>query len=165
LGKVDVVVHTAGINRPGTIADLDLSDYDAIHRVNVRGSFVVNKHAARRVREGGSIVNISSHVVRVAPPGLSVYTSSKACIDIIVRILAQELRGRDITVNGVAPGPTATGAFLDSTPPDEQKQLATLSPLGRLGAPEDIARVVAFLVGPEGRWINGQIVYANGGAS
>ena len=164
-GHVDVVVHTAGINRPAALVDLDMSEFDAIHRVNVRGTFVVNKHAARRVHEGGSIVNISSHVVRVAPPGLSAYTSSKACVDIVVRILAKELQGRDITVNGVAPGPTATGAFLDSTPPDEQKQLAALSPLGRLGAPEDIARVVAFLVGPQGRWINGQIVYANGGAS
>jgi 3-oxoacyl-[acyl-carrier protein] reductase len=115
------------------------------------------------VREGGSIVNVSSHVVRLAPPALSAYTASKAAVDIVTRILAKELRGRDVTVNAVAPGPTATAAFLNSTPDEEQKQLAALPPLGRLGKPDDIAGVVSFLVGPTGRWINGQVVYANGG--
>jgi 3-oxoacyl-[acyl-carrier protein] reductase len=161
---LDVVVHTAGINRSAALADLDLADFDAIHRVNVRGAFVVNQQAGRRVREGGSIVNISSHVVRISPPGLSAYTTSKAAVDALTRILAKELRGRDITVNAVAPGPTATAAFLDSTPPEEQRQLAALSPLNRLGHPADIADVVSFLAGPAGRWINGQVVYANGGA-
>ena len=164
-GRLDVVVHTAGINRPATLAELDLADFDAIHRVNVRGTFVVNQQAARRVREGGSIVNISSHVVRLSPPELSAYTASKAAIDAVTRILAKELRGRDITVNAVAPGPTATEAFLNSTPPGEQQQLAALAPLGRLGRPGDIADVVSFLAGPTGRWINGQVVYANGGAA
>lgn len=161
---LDVVVHTAGINRSAALADLDLADFDAIHRVNVRGTFVVNREAGRRVREGGSIVNISSHVVRLSPPELSAYTASKAAVDALTRILAKELRGRDITVNAVAPGPTATAAFLDSTPPAEQQQLAALPPLGRLGRPDDIADVVSFLVGPTGRWVNGQVVYANGGA-
>ncbi|MDR0341820.1 MAG: SDR family oxidoreductase [Nocardiopsaceae bacterium] len=162
---LDVVVHTAGINRPATLADLDLADFDAIHRVNVRGTFVVNQQAGRRVREGGSIVNISSTVVRQSLPALSVYTASKATVDVVTRILAKELRGRDITVNAVAPGPTATEAFLDSTPAEEQKQLAAGPPLGRLGRPDDIAGVVSFLVGPAGRWINGQVVYANGGVA
>jgi 3-oxoacyl-[acyl-carrier protein] reductase len=162
-GHLDVVVHTAGINRPAALADLDLADFDEIHRVNVRGTFVVNQQAARRVREGGSIVNVSSHVVRVAPPGLSAYTASKAAVDALTRILAKELRGRDITVNAVAPGPTATAAFLASTPVEEQEQLAAAPPLGRLGRPEDVAGVVSFLVGPAGRWVNGQVVYANGG--
>jgi 3-oxoacyl-[acyl-carrier protein] reductase len=162
-GHLDVVVHTAGINRSAVLADLDLADFDAIHRVNVRGTFVVNQQAARRVRDGGSIVNVSSHVVRLAPAALSAYTASKAAVDALTRILAKELRGRDITVNAVAPGPTATAAFLDSTPADEQEQLAALSPLGRLGSPDDIAGVVSFLVGPAGRWVNGQVVYANGG--
>ena len=162
-GHLDVVVHTAGINHPATLADLDLADFDEIHRVNVRGTFVVNQQAARRVRDGGSIVNVSSSMVRVAPPALSAYAASKAAVDALTRILAKELRGRDITVNAVAPGPTATAAFLQSTPPEEQQQLAALPPLGRLGSPDDIAGVVSFLVGPTGRWINGQVIYANGG--
>ena len=162
-GRLDVVVHTAGINRSAALTDLDLADFDAIHRVNVRGTFVVDQQAARRVGHGGSIVNISSHVVRLSPPELSAYTASKATVDVLTRILAKELRGRDITVNAVAPGPTATATFLEATPPEEQQQLAALPPLGRLGRPEDVAGVVSFLVGPTGRWVNGQVVYANGG--
>ena len=162
-GHLDVVVHTAGINRPAALTDLDLADFDEIHRVNVRGTFVVNQQAARRVRDGGSIVNVSTSMVRVAPPGLSAYAASKAAVDVLTRILAKELRGRDVTVNAVAPGPTATAAFLHSTTAEEQEQLAALPPLGRLGRPDDIAGVVSFLVGPAGRWVNGQVVYANGG--
>jgi 3-oxoacyl-[acyl-carrier protein] reductase len=162
-GHLDVVVHTAGINHPAMLTDLDLADFDAIHRVNVRGTFVVNQQAARRLRDGGSIVNVSSSMVRFAPPGLSAYAASKSAVDALTRILAKELRGRDITVNAVAPGPTATAAFLASTPADEQEQLAALPPLGRLGRPDDVAGVVSFLVGSAGRWVNGQVVYANGG--
>jgi 3-oxoacyl-[acyl-carrier protein] reductase len=162
-GRLDVVVHTAGINRPAALIDMDLADFDAIHRVNVRGTFVVNQQAARRVRAGGSIVNVSTSMVRFAPPGLSAYAASKSAVDALTRILAKELRGRDITVNAVAPGPTATAVFLSTTPAEEQEQLAALPPLGRLGRPEDVAGVVSFLVGPTGRWVNGQVVYANGG--
>jgi 3-oxoacyl-[acyl-carrier protein] reductase len=162
-GHLDVVVHTAGINHPVALTDLDLADLDAIYRVNVRGTFVVNQQAARRLREGGAIVNLSSSMARFAPPALGAYAASKAAVDALTRILAKELRGRDITVNAVAPGPTATEAFLDSTPAHEQEQLAALPPLGRLGRPDDIAGVVSFLVGPAGRWVNGQVIYANGG--
>jgi 3-oxoacyl-[acyl-carrier protein] reductase len=162
-GHLDVVVHTAGINRPAALADLDLADFDEIHRVNVRGTFVVNQQAARRVHEGGAIVNVSSSMVRFAPPELSAYAASKAAVDALTRILAKEMRGRDITVNAVAPGPTATAAFLHSTSAEEQRQLAALPPLGRLGSPDDIAGIVSFLAGPAGRWVNGQVVYANGG--
>ena len=148
---------------PVALTDLDLADFDEIHRVNVRGTFVVDQQAARRIRDGGSIVNVSSSMVRFAPPALSAYAASKAAVDALTRILAKELRGRDITVNAVAPGPTATAAFLASTPAEEQEQLAALPPLGRLGRPDDIAGIVSFLVGPAGRWINGQVIYANGG--
>ena len=162
-GHLDAVVHTAGINRPAALIDLDLADFDEIHRVNVRGTFVVNQQAARRVHEGGAIVNVSSSMVRFAPPELSAYAASKAAVDALTRILAKEMRGRDITVNAVAPGPTATAAFLHSTSAEEQQQLAALPPLGRLGSPDDIAGIVSFLAGPAGRWVNGQVVYANGG--
>jgi 3-oxoacyl-[acyl-carrier protein] reductase len=162
-GHLDVVVHTAGINRPSALVDLDLAELDAIVRVNVRGTFVVDQQAARRVRSGGSIVNVSTSMVRVAPPALGAYAASKAAVDALTRILAKEMRGRDITVNAVAPGPTATPAFLASVPAEEQESLAAGSPLGRLGQPEDIAGLVSFLVGHSGRWINGQVVYANGG--
>ena len=162
-GHLDAVVHTAGINRPAALADLDLADFDEIHRVNVRGTFVVNQQAARRVHEGGAIVNVSSSMVRFAPPELSAYAASKAAVDALTRILAKEMRGRDITVNAVAPGPTATAAFLHSTSAEERQQLAALPPLGRLGSPDDIAGIVSFLAGPAGRWVNGQVVYANGG--
>jgi len=162
-GHLDVVVHTAGINHPAALVDLDLAQLDAIVRVNVRGTFVVDQQAARRVRDGGSIVNVSSSMVRVAPPALGAYTASKAAVDALPRILAKEVRGRDITVNAVAPGPTATPAFLASTQAEEREQLASVPPLGRLGRPDDIADVVSFLVGPTGRWVNGQVVYANGG--
>jgi 3-oxoacyl-[acyl-carrier protein] reductase len=162
-GHLDVVVHTAGINRPAALVDLDLADLDAILRVNVRGTFVVNQQAARRVQGGGSIVNVSTSMVRFAPPGLSAYAASKSAVDALTRILAKELRGRDVTVNAVAPGPTATAAFLETTTAEEREQLAALPPLGRLGRPEDVAGVVSFLAGPAGRWVNGQVVYANGG--
>ena len=162
-GHLDAVVHTAGINRPAALIDLDLADFDEIHRVNVRGTFVVNQQAARRVHEGGAIVNVSSSMVRFAPPELSAYAASKAAVDALTRILAKEMRGRDITVNAVAPGPTATAAFLHSTSAEERQQLAALPPLGRLGSPDDIAGIVSFLAGPAGRWVNGQVVYANGG--
>ena len=162
-GHLDVVVHTAGINRPAALVDLDLAEFDAIHRVNVRGTFALDQQAARRVRDGGSIINVSSSMVLVAPLELGAYAASKAAVDVLTRVLAKELRGRDVTVNAVAPGPTATAAFLDSTPPEEQAKLAALPPLGRLGSPDDIASVVSFLAGPGGRWVNGQVVYTNGG--
>jgi 3-oxoacyl-[acyl-carrier protein] reductase len=161
-GGVDVVAHTAGIMLLSPLAELDLDALDRMHRTNIRGTFVVNREAARRVRAGGAIINFSSSVVKLALPTYTAYAASKGAVDAMTLTLAKELRGRDITVNAVAPGPTATPLFLDGKPPEAVEQLTKMAPLERLGAPEDIAEVVAFLAGPA-RWVNGQILYANGG--
>jgi 3-oxoacyl-[acyl-carrier protein] reductase len=161
-GGVDVVVHTAGIMLLSQLVDLDFADLDRMHRINIRGTFVVDQQAARRVRSGGAIINFSSSVVKIALPSYTAYAASKGAVDAITLILAKELRGRDITVNAVAPGPTATPLFLDGKSQETIDELASMPPLERLGMPADIAEAVAFLAGPA-RWVNGQILYVNGG--
>jgi 3-oxoacyl-[acyl-carrier protein] reductase len=162
-GGVDVVVHTAGIMLLAPLAEADLGDLDRMLRTNVRGTIVVDQQAVRRVRDGGAIVNFSSTVVRLAQPSYAGYAASKGAVDAMTLVLARELRGRDITVNAVAPGPTATPLFLDGKDDATVERLAGMAPLERLGTPEDIAATIAFLAGPDGRWINGQVVAANGG--
>jgi 3-oxoacyl-[acyl-carrier protein] reductase len=158
-----VVVHAAGVmNDPTPLVDMSLDELDRIFRTNVRGTFVVSQQAARRVRGGGAIINFSSSVTRLRQPGYTAYGASKGAVDTMTLILARELRGRDITVNAVAPGPTATALFLDGKPQEVVDRLAAAAPLERLGEPADIAEVVAFLAGP-GRWVNGQVVFTNGG--
>ena len=161
-GGVDVVVNTAGIMLLAPLAELSLDDFDTMHRTNVRGTFVVSRAAARRLRRGGALINFSSTVVKLALETYSAYAASKGAVDAMTLILAKELRGRDITVNAVAPGPTATPLFLDGKPQSVIDHLASLPPLERLGRPEDVAETVAFLAGPA-RWVNGQIIYTNGG--
>ncbi|MFF3868275.1 SDR family oxidoreductase [Micromonospora sp. NPDC001898] len=163
-GGIDVVVHSAGIVIHSPIAELDLADLDRVHRTNVRGTFVVDQQAARRVRPGGAIINISSTTPRLSLPGYAAYAASKAAMDSITLILARELRGRDITVNAVAPGATTTALFLEGKDEQTIAQMAAMSPMNRLGDPSDTADVVAFLAGPA-RWINGQVLYVNGGAA
>ncbi|WP_149550961.1 SDR family oxidoreductase [Streptomyces marokkonensis] len=162
-GGVDVVVNSAGRLALSSIADLDLAVLDDVHRTNIRGTFVVARQAARRLRAGGSFLGVSTSVVGAQFPGYGAYAASKAAVESITLILARELRGRDITVNTIAPGPTATDMFLDGKTPEEIDRLAKTPPLERLGTPEDIARVAAFLTGPAGHWVNGQILRVNGG--
>lgn len=161
-GGLDVVVHTAGIMVLSPIATLDLDDLDRVHRTNIRGTFVVDQQAARRVREGGAIVNFSTSVTRTQLPTYGAYVASKAAVESLTLILARELRGRDVTVNAVAPGPTATPLFLDGKDENTVDRFAKATPLERLGQPGDIAETVAFLAGPA-RWVNGQVLFANGG--
>jgi 3-oxoacyl-[acyl-carrier protein] reductase len=161
-GGVDVVVHTAGIMLLSPLAELDLDDLDRMHRTNIRGTFVVDQQAARRVRSGGAIINFSTSVTKIALPTYAAYAASKGAVDAMTLILARELRGRDITVNAVAPGPTATPLFLEGKEQSVIDHMASMAPLERLGTPADIAEAVAFLAGPA-RWINGQVLYANGG--
>jgi 3-oxoacyl-[acyl-carrier protein] reductase len=161
-GGVDVVVHTAGIMLLSPLVDLDFADLDRMHRINIRGTFAVDQQAARRVRSGGAIINFSTSVVKIALPGYTAYAATKGAVDAMTLILAKELRGRDITVNAVAPGPTATPLFFDGKSQEAIDELAAMSPLERLGTPADIAEAVSFLAGPA-RWVNGQIIYANGG--
>ncbi|GGY10860.1 SDR family oxidoreductase [Streptomyces minutiscleroticus] len=161
-GGVDVVVNTAGIMLLSPIATLDLDDLDRMHRTNIRGTFVVSQQAARRVRGGGAIINFSTSVVRTQLPGYGAYVASKGAVEAMTLVLARELRGKDITVNAVAPGPTATPLFLQGKEQATIDNLAKAAPLERLGAPQDIAEAVSFLAGPA-RWVNGQVLYANGG--
>ncbi|WP_077796767.1 SDR family oxidoreductase [Streptomyces sp. JHA26] len=162
-GGVDLVVNAAGRMTLSPIADLDLAALDAMHRTNIRGTFVVAQQAARRLRAGGSFVGFSTSVVGAQFPTYGGYAASKGAVEAMTMILARELRGRDITVNTVAPGPTATDLFLDGKTPEQVERLAKTPPLERLGTPEDIAAVVAFLGSPAGHWVNGQILRANGG--
>jgi 3-oxoacyl-[acyl-carrier protein] reductase len=161
-GGVDVVVHTAGVMLLAPLTELDLDDFDRMHRTNVRGTFVVGRQAARRLRRGGALINFSSSVVKIGLVGYTGYAATKGAVDAITLILARELRGRDITVNAVAPGPTATPLFLDGKDEETVDHLAKMAPLERLGVPEDVAETVAFLAGPA-RWVNGQVLHTNGG--
>jgi 3-oxoacyl-[acyl-carrier protein] reductase len=161
-GGIDVVVNTAGIMVLAPIATMDLAGLDRMHRTNIRGTFVVSQQAARRVRTGGAIVNFSTTVTRTKYPTYGAYAASKAAVEAMTLVLARELRGKDITVNAVAPGPTATALFLDGKDEQTIENLSKAAPLGRLGTSEDIAESVAFLAGPA-RWVNGQVIFVNGG--
>ncbi|WP_327407671.1 SDR family oxidoreductase [Streptomyces sp. NBC_01281] len=164
-GGVDVVVNTAGIMVLAPLTEMDLDVFDRMHRVNVRGTFVVSQLAARRLRPGGALVNFSTSVTRLQQPTYAAYAATKGAVEAMTLILARELRGRDVTVNAVAPGPTATPLFLEGKSPELVERIAAVSPLERLGTPEDIAQAVAFLTGPGGRWVNGQVLFSNGGAA
>lgn len=162
-GGVDVVVNSAGEMKLASIAELDLAELDRLHRTNIRGTFIVNQQAGRHARAGGSIVNLSSSVVGLAQPTYGAYSASKGAVEALSLVLARELRGRDVTVNAVAPGPTATDLFFEGKDDATIERLAHLSPLGRLGTPSDIADVVAFLASRAGHWVNGQVIRVNGG--
>jgi 3-oxoacyl-[acyl-carrier protein] reductase len=162
-GRVDVVVHSAGIMPLAPIVDGDLDAFDKVIAVNLRGSFIVMSQAAAHVSKGGRIIALSSSVVARSFPRYGAYVASKAGVEGLVRVLANELRGRQITVNAVAPGPVATELFLKGKGEAEVERFRALAPLERLGRPEDIADVISFLAGDDGGWVNAQVLRANGG--
>lgn len=162
-GAINVVVNSAGIMPLAAIADSDIEAFDKVIATNLRGAFLVLAQAARQVSSGGRIIALSSSVIAKAFPTYGAYIASKAGVEGLVHVLANELRGRNITVNAVAPGPVATDLFLKDKTEEQIDQMSKLAPLERLGQAEDIANVVSFLASPEGGWINAQVLRANGG--
>jgi 3-oxoacyl-[acyl-carrier protein] reductase len=162
-GRIGVVVNSAGIMKMLPIASASVEDFDAVFAVNVRGTFNVLQQAAKRIADGGRIITMSTSVLGMSFPNYGPYAASKAAVEVLGRILAHELRGRGVTVNAVAPGPTATELFFEGKTEEQIQRLAKLAPLERLGEPDDIANVVAFLAGPQGGWVNAQTLRTNGG--
>ncbi|TRL42108.1 SDR family oxidoreductase [Rhizobium straminoryzae] len=162
-GGVDVLVNNAGIMIRKPMVDITDAEFDRQIAVNLTGTFRGLREAARRLRSGGRIISISSSVATMASPNYSIYAATKSAVETMTSVLAKELRGRNITVNAVAPGATATDLFLTDKSPEAIEAFARLAPLERIGTPGEIAFVVAFLAGPEGAWINGQTIHANGG--
>jgi 3-oxoacyl-[acyl-carrier protein] reductase len=162
-GSVDVVVHNSGIMSLSTIGKNDLDLFDRVISTNLRGAFLVLAQAAQHVASGGRIIAFSSSVLAKSFPTYGPYIASKAGVEGLVHVLANELRGRNVTVNAVAPGPIATELFLKGKSEEQIAELSKLPPLERLGQPEDIASIVSFLAGPDGAWVNSQVLRANGG--
>ncbi len=163
LGGIDIVVNNAGTIVLGPMADVTDEDLDRQVSLNMAGAFRVMRKAARTLRPGGRIVNLSSSVVGLYQPGYGIYAATKAAVEAMTHVLAKELGPQGITVNAVAPGPVETQLFLQGKSADQVQAIAGLNPFGRLGRPEDIAAVVAWLCGPDSEWINGQVIRANGG--
>ena len=162
-GAIDVVVNNSGIMPLSPIDKGDAAVFDKVIQTNLRGSFLVMAQAAQRMAGGGRIIAFSSSVLARSFPTYGPYIASKAGVEGLVHVLANELRGRNITVNAVAPGPVGTELFLSGKTEEQVAELTKLAPLERLGAPEDIANVVSFLAGPDGGWMNSQVLRANGG--
>lgn len=162
-GRIDVVVNSAGVMPMATITPDKLADFDRVIATNLRGSFLVLAHAAQHLKEGGRIIAVSTSVIAKSFPGYGPYIASKAGVEGLVHVLANEMRGHGITVNAVAPGPVGTELFLTGKSDELIAQIAKQAPLERIGEPDEIAAAVSFLAGPDGAWMNAQIMRVNGG--
>jgi 3-oxoacyl-[acyl-carrier protein] reductase len=161
IGNIDVIVNTAGIMRLSPISDLDMNEFDQIIRTNLRGTFVVAKLATQHLKRGGVLINFSTSITRLQFVEYGAYAAAKAAIETLTPILAKELRGKQIRVNTIAPGPTATPLFLDGKSDELIQTLSLANPLERLGTPEDIAEAVNSVI--DSKWVNGQVIFVNGG--
>ena len=162
-GGVDVLVNNAGVMTLSPVADATDETFDQMIAVNLRGVFNGMREAGRRMRDGGRVISFSSSVVGLYQPGYALYAATKAGVEAMTHVFGKEVGSRGITVNVVAPGPVNTKLFTEGKSQELIDRIASSAPLGRLGEPEDIARVVSFLAGPDGGWINGQVLRANGG--
>jgi 3-oxoacyl-[acyl-carrier protein] reductase len=165
LGALDILVNNAGVAPMADVAEASEELYDRVMAVNAKGVFFALQEAARRLRDGGRIVNLSTVATVLPTPGVAIYAASKAAVEQFTLVAARELAGRSITVNTVSPGFTDIELFHDLGGPGAAEQSAAMTPLGRLGQPADIADVVAFLVGPDARWLTGQHLRATGGVA
>lgn len=163
-GGLDILVNNAGMMALSPIAEADDATFDAQAALNFGGVFRSLREGARRLRDCGRIINVSSSVVGFYHPGYGVYAATKAAVEAMTHVLAKELGSRYITVNAVAPGPVETALFMNGKSEAQVEAITRIIPLGRLGQPADIAGVVAFLAGPESGWVNGQVIRTNGGA-
>ena len=162
-GRLDIVINNAGIRISKKIAEISEDEFDLLFDINLKGTFLVCRQAARRLSNGGRIVNISTTITKMMVPDFGIYAASKAAVDQITRALARELGGRGVTVNAVAPGSTDTELFREGKTRAQIEQLAQAASLGRIAEVQDIADVVAFVVSDDARWISGQVIHANGG--
>lgn len=164
-GHVDVLVNNAGILKTLPLAETSDDEFDRHFAINAKGTFNTMREAAKRLQAGGRIINFSSTTLALNMPGYAVYNGTKAAVEAFTHVFAKELRGRDITVNAIAPGPIATDLFLNGKSDELIAQFTKMPPLERLGQPADIANIVSFLAGPDAGWVNGQIIRANGGVA
>ena len=165
LGGIDAVINTAGISVLKPLLEFSEAEFSRLMATNLTGTFNILQQAGRRVKPGGRIITFSSNVVDSLPPAYAVYAASKSAVEAMSKVLAKELRGREMTVNILSPGPTATDMFLEGKSAELVETFARQSPFQRLGTPADIIEVVRFLLRPEATWINGQVIKVNGGAN